>query len=103
MEETQEVLCQSGKRIVLKELNALQQTNADKAADSPIAVMSYRAAMAMASINDETLEPAKDNLALETRLQRLSGRDLRQITEVYARSYQLTAEELGNEFRPSGQ
>ncbi len=102
MEDTQEVLCQSGKRIVLRELNALQQTNADKAAELPIAIMSYRAAMAIVSINDETLEPAKDNLAVETRLQRLSGRDLRQITEVYARSFQLTAEELGNEFRPGG-
>lgn len=102
MEDTQEVLCQSGKRIVLRELNALQQTNADKAAELPIAIMSYRAAMAIVSINDEPLEPAKDNLAVETRLQRLSGRDLRQITEVYARSFQLTAEELGNEFRPGG-
>ena len=99
MEETREITCKSGKVVVIRELNALEQTNADRAAKDPLAILSYRAAMSIASIDGEPVGAAKNDLALDERLQKLSGRDLREISDAFVQEFQLTDDDLKNASR----
>lgn len=101
MQDTVEVFVKAtGRTFVLRELNGLNSTNADAAAREPIAVISYRSAMAIQSINGVPEPPAMNSVDLESRLQRLSGRELRVISEKYATAFGLTDDDLKNESTP---
>lgn len=76
MAETIEVQCKTGRTFTLRELNGLESTNADKVAKEPLAVISYRVAMAIRSIDGVEQSVPVNDLELDGRLQELTGRDL---------------------------
>ncbi len=98
MAESIEVQCKTGRTFTLRELNGLQSTNADKCAREPIAIISFRTAMAIRSIDGVEQSVATNDLELETRLQELTGRELRELIEKYAEAFALTDSDLGNGF-----
>jgi len=97
MVDTIDINLRSGRVVTLRDLNGLEQTNADKAAREIMAIPSYRAAMAVSAIDGENVIPPKTDLELEAILSRFSGRELSQIVNAYGKNYGLTNEDLGNE------
>ena len=102
MAETIEIQCKSGRTFTLRELNGLESTNADKCAREPLAIISYRTAMAIRSIDGVEQSVATNDLELDSRLQMLSGRELRELIEKYASAFALTDSDLGNGFVRGG-
>jgi hypothetical protein len=74
--DTIDVVARSGRTFTLKELNGLEQTRADRAASDPMAMISYRAAMAIVAIDGAPQSPVASDLDLEARLQQLAGSEL---------------------------
>lgn len=74
--ETFDVACKSGRTFTLHVPNGKTQVNADRAAETPLAMMSYRVAAAILAIDHVKVAPFANDLDLSSRLQDMKASEL---------------------------
>jgi|SRR6185312_141108 len=100
---TFEVECETGRKFLVKELDGLEQINADmlvpEEARSDTSVY-FRAAMAVTAINGTDLPKVHSRLEMTARLRMFSGRELDELVRKYYVETRPTKGELKNEPAP---
>ncbi len=98
-ENSVEVTLVSGRKAKIHELNGRHQMLADSCASdgSLMATLYYRAIAALDEMDGHVLAPASNKLALDTIMERLTGRELDDLVRHYNESFNARSEDLKNE------
>jgi hypothetical protein len=92
-----DITVSSGRRFTVRELSAMEQMNADRCAGDNLATAIYmRTAMAVVAIDDQKLQPAPNDLELQTRLQLIGGREFDELTIAFSKQLAPKPDEVKN-------
>lgn len=97
---TTEVTGPSGRKYRLRELNALQQAQADSVATGLTESMYFRTGMAIDAIDDEPIVTPATKAMLTVLLSSISGPDADVLVMAYANAFNPKADDIKNELTP---
>ena len=85
----------TGRVAVIRELNALEETQVNEMVDVEklMGLSNYQAVASIVSLGDEKFRPAANAGLLRARLQKLTGRELRQIQRAKEKAFGLPEDE----------
>lgn len=98
--ETAEVKAPSGRTYRLRELNGLQQAQADASSTGLTEAMYFRMGMAIDAIDDESIMTPETKPMLTALLASISGPDADMLVMAYVNAFSPKAEDLKNESTP---
>jgi hypothetical protein len=100
--DTLEITAVSGRKYVLRQINALEQMNADSISDNMQASMYYRVAMSIESIDGQKQPPGNSDLVLNALLENIPGSDMNELILAVVKWTVPQAADLKNESAPAG-
>lgn len=80
-----EVKVKGGRSFIMRDLTAREQMAADRSAGDPTAMVYYRVAMAIVSIDDAELPSVESKAELDARIDMLSGRESDALAMAYSK------------------
>jgi hypothetical protein len=87
------------RKFELRELNTLEQSNADRAAGDFMVLAAYRAIASVTKIDDRSVRDVENEADLVARLKEVTGPEMNTIVFEYGKNFAgLTDEDLGNGF-----